>query len=98
MRIIANYYEKVRYIILYKIDHDVTKLSAYGDYTDDGSPIMTYVVDQTEFTKLKQLVKMIDPPAFVVKMDKSKVLEEGFKKAQNWYNLLVYELFSEEDV
>lgn len=38
------------------------------------------VVDQTEFTKLKQLVKTIDPSAFVVTMDASEVLGEGFKR------------------
>jgi uncharacterized membrane-anchored protein YitT (DUF2179 family) len=39
------------------------------------------VVDQREFTKLKQLVKTLDPTAFVVVMDASEVLGEGFKRA-----------------
>lgn len=72
---------EVREGILNKIDRGVTKLSAYGGYTDHERPILMCVVDQTEFTKLKQLVKTIDPTAFVVVMDASEVLGEGFKRA-----------------
>ncbi|CAN7203643.1 YitT family protein [Rossellomorea sp. LjRoot5] len=78
--IITTRQEEVREGILNKIDRGVTKLSAYGGYTDDERPILMCVVDQTEFTKLKQLVKTIDPAAFVVTMDASEVLGEGFKR------------------
>ncbi|MFI9224730.1 YitT family protein [Peribacillus frigoritolerans] len=37
------------------------------------------VIDKSEFTKLKQLVKLVDPKAFVIVMDASEVLGEGFK-------------------
>lgn len=77
--IITNKQEEVREAILNKIDRGVTKLSAYGGYTDSERPILICVVDQTEFTKLKQLVKTIDPTAFVIVMDAAEVLGEGFK-------------------
>ena len=38
------------------------------------------VVEQNEFTKLTQLVKSIDPTAFVIVTDASEVLGEGFKR------------------
>jgi uncharacterized membrane-anchored protein YitT (DUF2179 family) len=79
--IITNQQAEVRECILNKIDRGVTKLSAYGGYTDNERPILMCVVDQTEFTKLKQLVKTIDPSAFVIVMDASEVLGEGFKRA-----------------
>lgn len=79
--IITNKQEEVRQGILEKIDRGVTKLSAFGGYTDDERPLLMCVVDQTEFTKLKQLVKSIDTSAFVVVMDASEVLGEGFKRA-----------------
>lgn len=72
---------EVREGILNKIDRGVTKLSAYGGYTDSERPVIMCVVDQTEFTKLKQLVKTIDATAFVVVMDAAEVLGEGFKRA-----------------
>jgi uncharacterized membrane-anchored protein YitT (DUF2179 family) len=79
--VITNRQEEVREAILHKIDRGVTKLSAYGGYTDQERPIIMCVVDQTEFTKLKQLVQSIDPAAFVIVMDASEVLGEGFKRA-----------------
>lgn len=77
--VITNRQEEVRVAILNEIDRGVTKLSAYGGYTDQERPIIMCVVDQTEFTKLKQLVQSIDPAAFVIVMDASEVLGEGFK-------------------
>ncbi|WML46927.1 YitT family protein [Neobacillus sp. PS3-34] len=79
--IITNKQEEVREGILNKIDRGVTKLSAYGGFTDHERPVLMCVVDQTEFTKLKQLVKTLDPSAFVVVMDAAEVLGEGFKRA-----------------
>jgi len=79
--IITNKQEEVREGILNKIDRGVTKLSAYGGFTDHERPVLMCVVDQTEFTKLKQLVKSLDPSAFVVVMDAHEVVGEGFKRA-----------------
>jgi len=79
--IITNKQDAVREGILTKIDRGVTRLSAYGGYTDDERPILMCVVEQTEFTKLKQLVRSIDSTAFVVVMDASEVVGEGFRKA-----------------
>lgn len=79
--IITNNQEEVREGILKKIDRGVTKLSAYGGFTQNERPVLMCVVDQTEFTKLKQLVKTLDPSAFVVVMDAAEVLGEGFKRA-----------------
>lgn len=78
--IITNRQEEIREGVLNKIDRGVTKLSAYGGYTDDERPILMCVVDQREFTRLKQLVKSIDSTAFVITMDASEVLGEGFKR------------------
>ncbi|ULT56428.1 YitT family protein [Neobacillus drentensis] len=79
--IITNNQDEVREGILNKIDRGVTKLSAYGGFTDHERPVLMCVVDQTEFTKLKHLVQSIDPSAFVIVMDAAEVLGEGFKRA-----------------
>jgi uncharacterized membrane-anchored protein YitT (DUF2179 family) len=78
--IISSKPDEVREGIFNQIDRGVTKLSAYGGFTDHERPVLMCVVDQTEFTKLKQLVKNIDPGAFVVVMDAAEVLGEGFKR------------------
>ncbi|MFX3624781.1 MAG: YitT family protein [Ectobacillus sp.] len=79
--IITNREEEVRKGILEQIDRGVTKLQGTGGFTEDERPVLMCVVDQVEFTKLKQLVKSLDPAAFVVVMDASEVLGEGFKRA-----------------
>src|SRR3954468_7203057 len=79
--IITNNQDEVREGILNKIDRGVTKLSAYGGFTDHERPVLMCVVDQTEFTKLKHLVKTLDSSAFVIVMDAAEVLGEGFKRA-----------------
>jgi len=78
--IITKKEEEVKAAILTKIDRGVTKLAAYGGYTENELPVLMCVVDQTEFTKLKQVVRTIDPAAFVVVTNASEVLGEGFKR------------------
>ncbi|MCY9106357.1 YitT family protein [Bacillus atrophaeus] len=79
--IITKDEEAVREAVFKKIDRGVTKISAVGGYTDDERPILMCVAGQTEFTKLKQVVKQIDESAFVIVTDASEVLGEGFKRA-----------------
>ncbi|WP_391120426.1 YitT family protein [Psychrobacillus sp. L3] len=78
--IITNKQEEIRNAIYKEIDRGVTKLPAIGGYTDEERPILMVVAYQSEFTKLKQLVKTLDPTAFVIVSDAYEVLGEGFKK------------------
>lgn len=78
--IITNEEEKVREAIFHEIDRGITKFHAYGGYTNmERHPLMV-VVDQSEFTNLKQVVRAIDPNAFVIALDAAEVLGQGFKK------------------
>ncbi|MGM9923414.1 MAG: YitT family protein [Bacillus sp. (in: firmicutes)] len=77
--IITNKEEEIRKAIFEKIDRGVTELSGKGGYTESDKPVLLCVVDQAQFAKLKQLVKSIDPNAFVIVTDASEVLGEGFK-------------------
>lgn len=79
--IITNKEIEVRDAIYQQINRGVTKLSAYGGYTGQERPVLMVVVYQTEFTKLKQVLKTIDPTAFVIVSDAYEVLGEGFKRA-----------------
>ncbi len=78
--IITTKQDEVRDAIYEEINRGVTKLPAIGGYTGKDRPIIMVVVYQTEFTKLKQLVKTIDPSAFVIVSDAYEVLGEGFKR------------------
>ncbi|HSP20744.1 MAG TPA: YitT family protein [Planococcus sp. (in: firmicutes)] len=79
--IITNKQVEMRDAIYEEIDRGVTKLTATGGYTDAEKPILLVVVHQTEFTRLKKLVKDVDPVAFVIVSDAAEVLGEGFKRA-----------------
>ena len=79
--IITNKQVEMRDAIYEEIDRGVTKLTATGGYTEVEKPILLVVVHQTEFTRLKKLVKDVDPGAFVIVSDAAEVLGEGFKKA-----------------
>ncbi len=73
--------DEVREAIYAEINRGVTKLPAIGGYTGEARPVLMIVVYQTEFTKLKQLIKSVDPSAFVIVSDAYEVLGEGFKRA-----------------
>ncbi|TAA73205.1 YitT family protein [Planococcus salinarum] len=79
--IITTKQMEIRDAIYEEVDRGVTKLTATGGYTDSERPLLMVVVHQTEFTKLKQVVKNIDPAAFIIVSDASEVLGEGFKRA-----------------
>lgn len=79
--IITGHEDEVRQAVFDQIDRGVTKISAVGGYTDRDRPILMCVVGQSQFTKLKQVVKAIDASAFVIVMDAKEVLGEGFKRA-----------------
>ena len=79
--IITNKQVQMRDAIYEEIDRGVTKLTATGGYTEAEKPILLVVVHQTEFTRLKKLVKDVDSAAFVIVSDAAEVLGEGFKRA-----------------
>ena len=71
---------EVRDAIYKEINRGITKLPAIGGYTGEERPVLMVVVYQTEFTKLKQVLKTVDPQAFVIVSDAYEVLGEGFKQ------------------
>ena len=77
--IISDHQEEVMHHILYEIDRGVTRITAHGGYTNEDRPILMCVVQQIEVTKLKQVVKSVDPKAFVIVTGATEVLGEGFK-------------------
>lgn len=79
--IITNKQEEIRDAIYTDVNRGVTKLPAVGGFTEQERPILLVVVYQTEFTKLKHVVRTVDPSAFVIVSDAYEVLGEGFKRA-----------------
>ena len=78
--IISEKKDEIRDLIFKEIDRGVTKIPAVGGYTGRNKDVLMVVVYQTEFTKLKQIIKTVDPSAFVIVSDAYEVLGEGFKR------------------
>ncbi|PKR78281.1 hypothetical protein CEY16_00545 [Halalkalibacillus sediminis] len=79
--IVSNHYQEVHDAIYKRIDRGVTKLAAQGGFTEADRPVLMCVVFQTEMGALKRTVKEIDPEAFVIVMNSSEVLGQGFYEA-----------------
>ncbi|TSI07010.1 YitT family protein [Lysinibacillus sp. BW-2-10] len=78
--IISEKENEIRDTIYAEIDRGVTKLPVFGGYTGKERTMLMVVVYQTEFTKLKQIIKTVDANAFVIVSDAYEVLGEGFKR------------------
>ncbi|MBO8157622.1 MAG: YitT family protein [Bacillaceae bacterium] len=76
--IITNHVDEVQKAILKDVDRGVTVLNGVGGYTKESRNVIMCVVEKSEFTKLTQIVKNIDPKAFVVAMTAAEVFGEGF--------------------
>lgn len=79
--IISEQTESISKAILEDLDRGLTKLSAQGGYTDDDRTVLMVVVAQNEITRLKALVRSVDPNAFVTITNAHEVLGEGFTRA-----------------
>ncbi|MGC4378587.1 YitT family protein [Fictibacillus sp. Mic-4] len=77
--IISEREEEIRQVILNEIDRGVTKIPGIGGYTNNDRPVLMCVLDQSELTKLKQIVVRVDPAAFVIVSNSVEVMGEGFQ-------------------
>ena len=77
--IITDYSEEVTKVIMQVMERGVTILSGTGGYTSVNRPVLYCVISRSEVNQLKELVKEIDPKAFMVIGVANEALGEGFK-------------------
>ena len=77
--IISDKREEVTEVILRDLDRGLTELRGRGGYTGESRPVLMVVIGQSETSRLKTLVRSVDPGAFVVISNAQEVLGEGFK-------------------
>lgn len=80
LMIITDHVEPVREALLNQVDRGVTVWQAEGGYTKEERRMIMCVVNQNEFSRTSQIIKLIDPKAFIVVMNASEVIGEGFSK------------------
>lgn len=78
--IISEKSEEVTKEIMEVLERGVTILSGTGAYTGANRPVLYCVITRSEVNQLKEMVKDIDPKAFMVIGVTHEALGEGFKQ------------------
>ena len=73
-------YEKIGKIIMEDLSRGATALNGRGLYTNAEREVILTVVTRKEITQLVDIVKSIDPKAFVIVNNVHEVLGEGFRR------------------
>jgi len=77
--IISDKTDEIANAIMKELERGVTSLKGKGMYTRKDRDVLLCVLRRGQLTQLKQIVKSIDPKAFVILSDVREVLGEGFK-------------------
>lgn len=80
--IITDHENDVRDTIVHNLSLGCTVIPSFGAYTSRSRQMLMTVVRQSEVTRLKELVRDMDPKAFVIVTDVHEVLGEGFSFAR----------------
>lgn len=78
--IISEHSEAIAPKILQDLQRGATGLLGRGLYSGKDKNVILCVISRAEVIRLKELVKQVDPAAFVIITDAYEVLGEGFKE------------------
>lgn len=76
--IISDRYEDIAGEILTKMDRGATGIAIKGMYTKSDKNMLFCVVSNKEIVQIKEIVREIDPKAFVIVNDVREAVGEGF--------------------
>ncbi len=77
--IISDKSQEIASRVLFEIQRGATNISGEGAYTGEEKNILLVVLNQTEVSRLKAIVRNSDDRAFVVITNANEVLGEGFR-------------------
>ncbi len=80
LAIITNRTEEVKKFIIEELNRSATVYAAKGAFSGDEKEVITTIVSQKEFVRLKNYIKSIDPNAFITVSNVHEALGEGFKE------------------
>ncbi|NMA84430.1 MAG: YitT family protein [Epulopiscium sp.] len=81
--IVSDQYEEIGRSILEKLNRGVTKIHGEGFYTKKERPILYTTVSIRQVARLKDIIRQIDPTAFVTITEVSQVFGKGFFDIKN---------------
>ena len=82
--IITDHYEQVAKRIMTELERGVTGLRAKGMYSGAEKCMLYCVVSKKEIVQVKEIVREVDPDAFVIVSDAREVLGEGFQEQRSY--------------
>jgi uncharacterized membrane-anchored protein YitT (DUF2179 family) len=82
--IISPLWEEISHEIMDKIQRGVTIIKGQGGYTGRDEKILYTVISFRELPQLKQLIRGVDPSAFVVVTDTLEVMGQGIGNQPHW--------------
>jgi uncharacterized membrane-anchored protein YitT (DUF2179 family) len=82
--IISPRWEEISHEIMDKIQRGVTVIKGQGGYTGRDEQILYTVISFRELPQLKQLIRGVDPSAFVVVSDTLEVMGQGIGNQPHW--------------
>jgi len=77
--IISDHNDKIKDVLVHKMDRGVTILHGQGAYSGTEKQVLMCAFKQKEIAAIKHAVKDIDPSAFLIVCDAHEVLGEGFR-------------------
>jgi uncharacterized membrane-anchored protein YitT (DUF2179 family) len=80
--IISQMEREIATAISEQLERGCTFLEGRGSYTGADRPVLLCVVRRNQFHRVKRLTYAIDPTAFVMTMEATEVIGEGFKPPQ----------------
>jgi uncharacterized membrane-anchored protein YitT (DUF2179 family) len=82
VRIVSSQSDKIRRLILAKLDRGVTMADARGGYSGEKQEIVVTVISNRELPRLEEIVHSVDPDCFMVINRVSEVRGRGFTKSK----------------
>lgn len=82
MMIISNDHRKIADRVNTEMERGCTILEGRGSYTNESRPVLMIAVSRQQFFILKKIVYQVDPAAFVLALDATEIIGEGFKPMQ----------------
>ncbi len=83
LMIISQKNQEISDSIVRELDRGCTLLSAKGGYTGQERPVLVCAVRKNQYYLLKKLVHNIDASAFLVALEATEVIGEGFKAPEH---------------
>jgi uncharacterized membrane-anchored protein YitT (DUF2179 family) len=69
---------------MHEISRGVTILEGHGGFTKERQPVLYTVITFSELSRLKGMVRSVDPDAFVVVSDTLEVMGQRIGNQPHW--------------